>query len=146
MEYRIRTAVPADEARIRELFLEMLRTIYHTNDVKGYGDEDLDRFWRKSLDRIYVAEDGQVVAFLSVEVYHDPKDHIYLDVFSVTAAYRHKGIGSALIRAAETYAEQIGSRVVILHVEKTNTSALRFYERSGYGSGINSEPGIYRTV
>ncbi len=30
MEYRIRTAVPADEARIRELFLEMLRTIYHT--------------------------------------------------------------------------------------------------------------------
>lgn len=132
MEYRIRTAVTADEARIRELFLEMLRTIYHTDDVKGYGDEDLDRFWRKSLDRIYVAEDGQVVAFLSVEFHHDPINHIYLDDFSVTAAYRNKGIGSALIRAAETYAEQIGSRVVILHVEKTNTSALRFYERSGY--------------
>ena len=132
MEYRIRTAVTADEARIRELFLEMLRTIYHTDDVKGYGDEDLDRFWRKTLDRIYVAEDDQVVAFLSVEFHHDPINHIYLDDFSVTAAYRNKGIGSALICAAETYAEQIGSRVVILHVEKTNTSALRFYERSGY--------------
>ena len=35
MEYRIRTAVPADEARIRELFLEMMRTIYHkkANDI-----------------------------------------------------------------------------------------------------------------
>ncbi len=132
MKYRIRTAVPADENKIRELFLEMLRTIYHTDDVKGYGDGDLARFWSESPDRIYVAEDSQVVAFLSVEVYHDPVDHIYLDDFSVTAAYRNKGIGSALIRDAESYAEQIGSRAVILHVEKTNTSAMRFYERSGY--------------
>ena len=132
MEYRIRTAVTADEARIRELFLEMLRTIYHTDDVKGYGDGDLDRFWRETTDRIYVAEDGQVVAFLSVEVHHDPVDHIYLDDFSVTAAYRSKGIGSALVRAAEAYANRIGSQAVILHVEKTNTSAMRFYERSGY--------------
>lgn len=132
MEYKIRTAVPADEEKIRELFLEMLRTIYHTDDVKGYGDGDLDRFWRETPDRIYVAKDGEVVAFLSVEVHHDPVDHIYLDDFSVTAAYRNKGIGSALIRAAEAYAGQIGSRAVLLHVEKTNTSAIRFYERSGY--------------
>ena len=81
---------------------------------------------------IYVAEDDQVIAFLSVEVHHDPVNHVYLDDFSVTADYRNKGIGSALIRAAEAYAGQIGSRAVILHVEKSNTSAMRFYERSGY--------------
>ena len=132
MNYRIRTAVPADEARIRELSLEMLRTIYRTDDVKGYGEGDLDRFRRETRDRIYVAEDGHVVAFLSVEVHHDPVNHVYLNDFSVTADYRNKGIGSALIRAAETYAGQIGSRAVILHVEKSNTSAMRFYERSGY--------------
>ena len=132
MEYKIRTAVRADEGIIRELFLEMLRTIYHTEDVKGYGDGDLDRFWSGIPDRIYVAEDGEVVAFLSVEVHHDPVDHIYLDDFSVTAAYRSKGIGSALIRTAEAYAEQIGSRAVLLHVEKINRSAMRFYERLGY--------------
>ena len=132
MEYKIRTAVPADEEKIRELFLEMLRTIYHTDEVKGYEDGDLDRFWSGSRDRIYVAEAGEVIAFLSVEVHHDPVDHIYLDDFSVTAAYRSKGIGSALIRAAEAYAGQICSRAVLLHVEKTNTSAMRFYERMGY--------------
>ena len=132
MGYKIRTSVPADEGKIRELFLEMLRTIYHTDDVKGYGDGDLDRFWSESPDRIYVAEDGQVVAFLSVEVHHDPVDHIYLDDFSVMAAYRNKGIGSALVRAAEAFAQRIGSRAVLLHVEKTNTSAMRFYKRSGY--------------
>ena len=132
MEYKIRTAVQADEERIRELFLEMLRTIYRTDDVKGYGEGDLDRFRSESQDRIYVAEDREVVAFLSVEVHHDPVDHIYLDDFSVTEAYRNKGIGSALIRTAESYAGQTGSQAVILHVEKTNTSAMRFYERMGY--------------
>ena len=92
MEYKIRTAVPTDEGKIRELFLEMLRTIYRTDDVKGYGDGDLDRFWSENPDRIYVAEDGEVVAFLSVEVHHDPVNHIYLDDFSVTETYRNKGI------------------------------------------------------
>ena len=132
MKYKIRTAVPADEKKIRGLFLEMLRTIYQTDDVKGYGDGDLDRYWSENQDRIFVAEDGQVIAFLSVEVHHDPVDHIYLDDFSVAAAYRNKGIGSSLIRTAEEYAEQIESRAVLLHVEKSNTSAMRFYERSGY--------------
>ena len=133
MDYSVRTAVPADEEKIRELFLEMLRTIYHTEDVEGYPSGYLDRFWRKSKDRIYVADVGGIaVGFLSVEVHHDPVNHLYLDDFSVTAACRNKGIGSALIRAAEAYAEETGSRAVLLHVEKANTSALCFYERSGY--------------
>ena len=132
MEYMIRTAVPADEGKIRELFLEMLRTIYRTDDVEGYRDGALDRFWSGSRDRIYVAEDGEVVAFLSLEVHHDPVDHIYLDDFSVTAAYRNQGIGSALIRAAEAYAEEMGITAILLHVEKSNQSAIRFYERLGY--------------
>ncbi len=132
MDYRIRAAVPADEGKIRELFLEMLRTIYRTEDVEGYPAGYLDRFWSENQDRIYVAEDGQVVAFLSVEVHQDPVQHLYLDDFSVTAASRNKGIGSALICAAEAYAGETGCRAVILHVEKANPAAMRFYERKGY--------------
>ncbi len=33
MGYRIRIAIPQDEQRIRELFTEILQTIYHTEDV-----------------------------------------------------------------------------------------------------------------
>ncbi len=133
MNYRIRAAVRTDEGRIRELFLEMLRTIYRTEDVKGYPDGYLDRFWSGSEDRIYVADiGGEAVGFLSVEVHHDPVDHLYLDDFSVMAACRNKGIGSDLLRAAEAYAGETGSQAVILHVEKTNTSAMRFYEQAGY--------------
>ena len=73
-----------------------------------------------------------MVAFLAVEVHDDPVDYIYLDDFSVMTAYRNKGIGSALIRAAEAYAEELGITAVLLHVEKTNQSAMRFYERLGY--------------
>ena len=133
MEYTIRTAVAADEEKIRELFLEMLRTILHTENVDGYEEGYLDKYWSSGEDRIYIADaGGEAVGFLSAEVYHDPVDHVYLDDFSVTAGYRNRGIGSALLRAAEAYAGETGSRAVLLHVEKTNTSAMRFYERSGY--------------
>ena len=101
--------------------------------MKGYPDGYLDRFWSGSEDRIYVADiGGEAVGFLSVEVHHDPVDHLYLDDFSVTAACRNKGIGSDLLRAAEAYAGETGSQAVLLHAEKANIPAMRFYERSGY--------------
>lgn len=128
----IRIAVPADEDQIRALFLEMLRTICGTEQVEGYPDGYLDRFWAGGEDRIYVAEDGGVVAFLSVEVHDDHGKYLYLDDFSVTAACRGQGIGSALIRAAEAYAAEVHAAAVLLHVDKTNRSAMRLYERSGY--------------
>ena len=37
----------------------MLRAIYHTDDVKGCGDGDPDRFRSGNGDRIYAAEDGK---------------------------------------------------------------------------------------
>ena len=133
MKYTVRTAVPGDEPKIRELFIEMLQTIYHTADVTGYEAGSLDRYWINGEDRIYVAEAPAVVAYLSVEVHREPEvDYIYLDDLSVTEAYRNLGIGSALIREAENYAREIGIRDIIFHVEKSNISAFRLYERLGY--------------
>ena len=133
LKYVIRIAVPKDERKIRELFIEMLQTIYHTEDVQGYEPGCLDRYWGSGEERIFVAEDEDVVAYLSVEVHHEPDmDYIYLDDLSVTKAYRNLGIGSALIREAEIYARKIGIRDIVFHVEKSNTSAFRLYERLGY--------------
>ena len=134
MKHRIRIALPADEQRIRELFLEMLRTIYHTEAVEGYPKGALDRFWNGGEDRVYVAEsmDGQVVAFLSVEVHHEAEAYLYLDDFSVAEAYRSQGIGSDLLHMAEAYARELHIPVILLHVEKANQSAFRLYEKHGY--------------
>lgn len=130
--FRIRIAVPQDAERINVLFMEMLRTIYHKQDVKGYEDGYLAQYFTGGENRIYVAEEDEVVAFLSVQVHHEDRDYIYLDDFSVTEACRGRGIGSKLMQAAARYAEEIGIPGICLHVEKTNTSAFRFYERLGY--------------
>lgn len=133
MKYTIRIAAPEDEQKIRELFIEMLQTIYHTEDVQGYEPGCLDRYWINGEERIYVAEDEGVVAYLSVEVHHETDmDYIYLDDLSVTEEYRSHGIGSALIYEAEKYAQEIGIRDIVFHVEKSNTDAFRLYERLGY--------------
>ena len=60
MNCTIRQAGPADEKKIRELYLEMLRTIYHTEAAEGYEDGYLDKFWAGNEDRVYVAEDRGV--------------------------------------------------------------------------------------
>ena len=132
MEIVYRKAESSDSPRIAELFEEMLRTIYHTNDVKGYEDGYLDRFFSEGSDLIYVAERGKVVvAFLSVEVYSED-GYIYLDDFSVTAECRNKGIGTKLISLAEAYSESIGISAIVLHVEKTNEKAYQLYKKLGY--------------
>ena len=131
-QYTIRTALPEDEKRIRELFVEMLRTICRTDTVEGYENGYLDKYWSGGEDRIFVAEDREVMAFLSAEVYRAPEVYIYLDDFSVTASCRNRGIGSALIRTGEAYARQLGIPAILLHVEKSNDRAFRFYERMGY--------------
>ena len=132
MDIVYRKANKADSGRIAELFLEMLRTIYHTPDVKGYEDGYLDKFFSEGGDLIYVAErENEVVAFLSVEVYRED-GYIYLDDFSVTAEYRDKGIGTKLVSMAEDYSGSIGVSAIVLHVEKTNEGAHQLYRKLGY--------------
>ena len=133
MEYKIRRAVPADEQRLRKLFIEMLNAIYHTQDVNGYETGYLDKYWTQGEDTVYVAEDNDVVAYLAVEVHREgEKEYVYLDDLSVAEKYRSQGIGSALIHEAEGYAKDIGIQHILFHVEKSNTKAFQLYERLGY--------------
>ena len=132
MDFILRKAKSADAIRIEELFAQMLKAIYHTDDVDGYETGYLDKFFLDKEDWICVAEyEKDVVAFLSIEVHRD-EDYIYLDDFSVAEGYRNKGIGTKLIHAAEKYAEKIGIVKIVLHVEKANETAFRLYLRLGY--------------
>ena len=132
MDYVFRKAKSTDTIRIEELFVEMLKAIYHTDDVEGYQNGYLDKFFSGKEDWICVAEyKNDVVAFLSIEVHRD-EDHIYLDDLSVTEECRNRGIGTRLIHAAEKYSEEIGITRIIFHVEKANEAAHRLYLRLGY--------------
>ena len=133
MEARFRRGVPADRGGIEALFLEMLRTIYHTDRVSGYGEHELDRFFSGGEDWICVAEEaGSVVAYLSMEVHREGPDFVYLDDMSVTEAYRGQGIGSRLLAIAEQFARQLRIPLLVLHAERDNAAARRLYERLGY--------------
>ena len=137
MDYVLRKAKSSDTIRIEELFVEMLKAIYHTEDAEGYETGYLDKFFLDKEDWICVAEyENDVVAFLSIEVHRD-ENYIYLDDFSVAEECRNKGIGTKLIHAAEKYAEEIGITKIVLHVEKANEDAYRLYSRLGYSEDAN---------
>ena len=132
MDYVLRKAKSDNRIRIEELFVEMLKTVYHMDDVEGYETGYLDKFFLDKEDWICVAEyENDIVAFLSIEVYRD-EDYIYLDDLSVAEGCRNKGIGTKLIHTAEQYAEEIGITKIMFHVEKTNEDAYRLYLRLGY--------------
>jgi len=131
--FRLRTAQAEDAKRINELFCEMLRDVYGNTAPVGYGEGGLDRFFSGGEDMIYLADSEMgTVAFLSVEVHREQENYIYYDDFCVTAACRGRGIGSALMDEAEKYGRSIGINTVVLHVEKSNKSARRLYERRGF--------------
>jgi len=144
--FTLRLSNPQDKADIEALFIEMLRSIYHTDEVKGYPEGYLDKFYAGTGDRIVVAEsDGQIVGYLSIEEHHEAEDFLYLDDCSVKRDYRGRGIGTALFAAAEQYARSRSIPAIYLHVEKENTRAIKFYRNLGYETH-REEGSRYRMV
>ena len=133
MEVRFRKAIKEDFARINELFQEMLRAIYGNEDVKGYGDGDLDYYFAGKEDWICVAEvGGRIEGFLSIEVHREAENDLYYDDLSVSKAHRGKGIGTALLEKGEAYCKTLGLSTLVLHVETDNERARALYEKRGF--------------
>ena len=133
MDYTFRKAVKQDSERINQLFIEMMQTIRGTDQVNGYPGGYLNKFFDVRDKWIAVATtDDKIIAFLSIEVHHEDKEYIYLDDLSVTKHHRNNGIGTKLIKYAESYAKEINIPTICFHVEKTNTNAFRLYQRLGY--------------
>jgi len=88
-----------------------------------------------------VAEDGGRViglAGLATGWYYE-KDGTYVRVLAlvVTAERRGSGVGTALLRAGEAWAEREGAGAVILNSGEHRKDAHRFYEGMGYaGTGV----------
>ena len=61
---------------------------------------------------------------------HEPSAH--LEAIAVGEGAEGKGIGQALLAAAESAASARGAQTITLHVFASNTRARGFYEHSGY--------------
>ena len=133
MDIIYRKGTSGDQAAIETLFTEMLRSIYHTDQVDGYDEGYLDRFFGGTNDCVFVAQREQdVIGYLSIVANPYGESYAYLDDFCVKEEFRGLGIGTELLHLAEEHIRTIKIDEVRLHVESINSSARKLYERNGY--------------
>lgn len=107
------------------------------------GERRYLRALRRSLDgAVLVAElDGEIVGRLSVARDPHPASAHVADLGVMVARdRRRRGVGRALMEAAESWARESGVRKLELHVFPHNTAAIALYEGLGYRrEGIRQE-------
>ncbi len=83
---------------------------------------------------VYVVEDaGRIVARLSLaRDVHPASRHVADLGLMVAASHRRRGVGSALLDQAVTWAESVGVRKLELHVFPWNRPAIALYESFGF--------------
>ena len=110
-----------------------LYTTYHTEDIDGYENDYLCRFFEVSDDCIIVAElNNEVIGYISIVANPEGEKYAYFDDFCVKKEYRDLGIGTALLQHSEDLTKIINISEIRLHIETTNNSALNLYKKNGY--------------
>lgn len=87
-----------------------------------------------------LARDGEeVLGFALVQQKTTPpypaflsREYVYLMDIVVGAAYRHRGVGTLLLKAVEDWAKARGAEFIELGVLSGNLPAIAAYEKAGY--------------
>jgi ribosomal protein S18 acetylase RimI-like enzyme len=88
-------------------------------------------FQRNGSGAIFVAEDGAVRGFIDIEE-SSWNQVAYINNFAVAPAYRRKGIGVQLMRAALEWARQKKLRGAMLDTTTKDYPAICFYQKQGF--------------
>ncbi len=133
--FTIRPARAEDDAAL----LAVDRTAWtRTSGFPSQQEEERTSFFdeRVTPDLHVVAEaHGSPVGYVRITTMVPfPEGSHWLGIwgFAVVPAARGRGIGSALLYAAEAHARRRGARKLSLRVFGTNTTARRMYERHGF--------------
>jgi ribosomal protein S18 acetylase RimI-like enzyme len=82
------------------------------------------------------AADERPLGFISLKVREDVAgvERAHVADLAVTDSARRMGVGTALMKAAESWARDLGMGLLSLDVWSTNETALAFYRRLGYSA------------
>ena len=122
--------------RIRNYRPSDLQTLYQIDQVCfppgiAYPKNELAAFIAMRGSRTWVAEaDGERIGFLIA--CPESRSAVHIVTIDVVAANRRKGVGRALMDAAEQWASDQRTRVIYLETSEDNLIAQRFYEARGY--------------
>ena len=146
MDYSIRNGIPSDLSGISELLPRLAEfeiPSYRVPEHLWHGDRDLIASWAggdRSDVKVSVATRGDSllgVAALSLRkelLSGEPSAH--LEVLAVRANAEGEGVGSALMREAESVARRLGAKSISLNAFANNKRARLLYERHDYNGEL----------
>lgn len=98
----------------------------------SYDALELSYFMNRSCaETIVLEEDGQIVAFLVLEVHRTRRSGTIVTL-DVRQAYRRKGYATRLLNRSEDILSDFGVEAYDLQVDVTNHGAIRFYKKHGF--------------
>jgi len=131
----VRTYEPGDSDAVWTLHQEGLRdTGAFYPDADARWDDDLRRIEEVYLtegSHFWVAERGGRLIGMAA-VLREDTETARLRRMRVTAGWRRRGLGQALLEVAEEFCRRHGYRRIVLDTTDRQEAARRLYERNGY--------------
>lgn len=126
---RIRSPEKDDTQLFRLIITRLIPYARKARQDVVFKRSEILRRWKSC--RVYVAEGAghRITGFISCKV---EGRALVIDMLAVGRQAEGRGIGSALMAAAETYGRKRGADSVRLAVDEPNTHARRFYMSRGF--------------
>ena len=125
----IREATAADTRAIARLINVAFAVEKFFIDGDRISEVEVARLLSSGMFLVEPDVDGQ---FAGV-VYVEPRDdRVYLGLLSIDPARQGRGLGAAIVNAAESWCRARGVRVMEIKVVNLRTELFPFYERLGY--------------
>jgi ribosomal protein S18 acetylase RimI-like enzyme len=113
------------EASLREVRLPRTVPVVYPRSIDNLAEE-----WNKSNMLVALAGE-KLAAYLRMTDRLVPGT-VWITDLVVARAHRRKGIGTALVMAAHTWAQQLGARRGVLEAQSKNSAAIHLAQKLGY--------------